>query len=179
MSRIGKMPVPIPGGVHCELKGTTLKVKGPKGELEQSFSARMKIEVNDGAIVISRASEEKEDRAFHGLTRALISNMVEGVNNGYERTLQIEGVGYRASLQGENLNLTLGYSHPVTMEPPAGIHFAVEGTQTIKVSGISKQLVGQVAANIRAIRPPEPYKGKGVRYAGEQVRRKVGKAGTK
>jgi large subunit ribosomal protein L6 len=173
------MPVPIPGGVQCALKDSTLEVKGPKGVLTQSFSPRMTINVGESEIVIVRPTEEKQDRATHGLTRALISNMVEGVSKGYERTLQIEGVGYRASLQGSNLNLSLGYSHPVTMEPPAGITFVVEGTQTIKVSGIDRQLVGQVSANIRKVRPPEPYKGKGVRYAGEQVRRKVGKAGTK
>ena len=179
MSRIGRQPVPLPGGVTCELSGSRLKVTGPKGALERTFPASVGINIGESEIVITRASDEKRDRAFHGLTRALVSNMVTGVTQGFERTLQIEGTGYRASIQGENLNLALGYSHPVTVEPPEGIAFTVEGTQTIKVSGIDRQLVGQVAANIRALRKPEPYKGKGVRYEGEYIRRKVGKAGTK
>ncbi len=171
--------MPVPQGVSCELKGHTLFVSGPKGKLEQTFQPQIGIEVKEGEIVLTRGSEESQDRAFHGLTRALINNMVVGVSQGYERTLVIEGVGYRASLQGQALNLLLGYSHPVTVDPPAGISFAVEGQQTIKVSGIDKQQVGQVAANVRAFRKPEPYKGKGIRYQEERVRRKVGKSGSK
>ena len=171
--------MPVPEGVSCEIKGNTLAVSGPKGKLEQSFQPQIGIEVQDSQIVISRQSEESQDRAFHGLTRALINNMVIGVSQGYERTLVIEGVGYRASLQGQTLNLLLGYSHPVSVEPPAGVSFAVEGQQTIKISGIDKQQVGQVAAEVRAFRKPEPYKGKGIRYQEERVRRKVGKSGSK
>jgi len=170
--------VPIPPGVKCELKGRTLKVTGPKGTLEQTFAREMTITVDASEIVVSRPGDTKELRSLHGLTRALINNMVRGVTEGFQKTLQIEGVGYRASLQGKNLNLALGYSHPVSFEPPAGVTFSVEGAQTIRVTGIDRQLVGQVAANIRALRPPEPYKGKGVRYATEYVRRKVSKAGT-
>jgi len=179
VSRIGRLPVPIPDGVTCDVRGTRLKVKGPKGSLEREFLPRMTLTVEDKEICVARRSEAREDRATHGLTRALIQNMVLGVTQGFEKTLLIEGVGYRASLQGKNLNLALGFSHPVTIEPPEGIAFAVENPQTIKVSGIDKELVGQVAANIRALRKPEPYKGKGVRYANEYVRRKVGKAGAK
>ena len=171
--------MPVPEGVKCELKDSTLTISGPKGKLEQTFQSSIGIEIKDGEIVISRRSEERQERAFQGLTRALINNMVLGVSQGYERTLQIEGVGYRASLQGKNLHLLLGYSHPIHVEPPEGISFAVEGTQIIKVAGIDKQQVGQVAANVRAFRKPEPYKGKGIRYQGEQVRRKVGKSGSK
>jgi large subunit ribosomal protein L6 len=171
--------VPVPEGVKCELKDSTLTISGPKGKLEQTFQTSIGIEIKDGEIVISRRSEERQERAFQGLTRALINNMVLGVSQGYERTLQIEGVGYRASIQGKNLHLLLGYSHPIHVEPPEGISFAVEGTQVIKIAGIDKQQVGQVAANVRAFRKPEPYKGKGIRYQGEQVRRKVGKSGSK
>ena len=179
MSRVGKSPVPIPSGVDCALDGSTLKVKGPKGELSQTFRAEVGLEIADGEIRITRTSDRKQDRALHGLTRALVSNMVTGVSTGFQRTLLIEGVGYRANMQGEALNLILGYSHPVVMDPPAGVAFTVEGTQTIKVSGIDKQLVGQVASNVRAVRKPEPYKGKGVRYSDERIRRKVGKSGGK
>lgn len=179
MSRIGNYPVPIPEGVTCDLQGSTLSVTGPKGKLEQRFLPHIGIEVGDSEIVVSRPTDEGQDRAFHGLTRALISNMIVGVSQGFERTLVIEGVGYRASLQGTTLNLLLGYSHPVTIEPPEGITFAVDGTQTVKVSGIDKQQVGQVAANVRARRKPEPYKGKGIRYQDERVRRKAGKSGSK
>jgi len=179
VSRIGRLPVPIPDGVTCEVKGACLKVKGPKGTLEREFVPRMKITLEDKEIHVTRLSDAREDRAVHGLTRALVHNMIVGVTQGFEKTLLIEGVGYRASLQGRNLNLALGYSHPVTVEPPEGIAFAVDTPQTIRVSGIDKELVGQVAANIRAIRKPEPYKGKGVRYSTEHVRRKVGKAGAK
>ena len=176
MSRVGKLPIPIPNGVKCELDGSHVKVTGPKGTLEQTFSPDMKISVEGNEIIVERPSEKKEHRAFHGMTRALINNLVIGVSEGYQKTLLIEGVGYRASIQGKSLNLALGFSHPVTMAPPEGITFEVEGQQTIKVSGTSKQLVGQVAADIRAVRPPEPYKGKGVRYSDEYVRRKVSKA---
>lgn len=179
MSRIGKIPVPVPAGVKCELKGSHLKLTGPKGSLEQSFRPEVDIAVETEGIVVTRPNEQKETRAFHGLTRALIASMVEGVSQGFERALQIEGVGYRAALQGKNLSLSVGHSHPVVIEPPAGIAFVVEGTQTIKVSGIDKQLVGQVAANIRRVRPPEPYKGKGIRLSTEVVRRKEGKSGGK
>jgi large subunit ribosomal protein L6 len=165
--------------VKCELKGSHLKVTGPKGALEQDFDPCMSIAVDDAEITVTRPSDKREHRSLHGLTRALVNNMVTGVSQGFERVLTIQGVGYRASMQGKNLNLVLGFSHPVTVEPPKGIDFAVDGTQTIRVSGIDKQLVGQTAANIRAWRKPEPYKGKGIRYENEHVRRKVGKAGAK
>ncbi len=177
MSRIGKLPVQVPDGVKCDLTGSHLKVKGPKGALEREFHPDIILALEAGEITVTRPSDKKEHRALHGLTRALVQNMITGVTQGYEKVLQIEGVGYRASKQGKNLNLALGYSHPVSVEPPDGIEFTVDGTQTIRINGIDKQLVGQVAANIRSIRPPEPYKGKGVRYAAEHVRRKVTKAG--
>ncbi|HOZ47682.1 MAG TPA: 50S ribosomal protein L6 [Candidatus Hydrogenedentes bacterium] len=179
MSRIGKQPVPIPAGVKCELTGQHLKVSGPKGSLDRDLHPAMTVRVEGDRVVVERPSDLNEHRALHGLTRALINNMMIGVTKGFQRVLQIEGVGYRASLQGKSLNLALGLSHPLAIEPPDGIAFAVEGTQTIRVSGIDKQLVGQVAADIRAWRRPEPYKGKGIRYEGEHVRRKVGKAGAK
>lgn len=177
MSRVGKLPIPLPQGVKCELSGTTLKVTGPKGTLVQDINPDMTLDFSDTEVVVKRPSERKDHRAFHGLTRALINNMVIGVTEGYHKVLIITGVGYRASIQGKNLNLLLGHSHPVSVEPPEGITFEVDGQQTIKVSGINKQSVGQVAANIRALRKPEPYKGKGVRYENEHIRRKVGKAG--
>jgi len=177
VSRIGKLPVQVPDGVQCDLKDSRLKVKGPKGALEREFHPDIILALEAGEITVTRPSDKKEHRALHGLTRALVQNMITGVTQGYEKVLQIEGVGYRASKQGKNLNLALGYSHPVSVEPPDGIEFTVDGTQTIRINGIDKQLVGQVAANIRSIRPPEPYKGKGVRYAAEHVRRKVTKAG--
>lgn len=179
MSRIGKLPVPILDGVKVELKGTRVEVKGPKGSLEQDFDPAITISIEAGQVVVARSSDRPEQRAKHGLTRALINNMVIGVSQGFEKVLEVHGVGYRASMQGKNLNLALGFSHPVTVEPPAGIVFEVEGTNAIKVSGIDKQAVGQAAAKIRAWRKPEPYKGKGIRYRGEHVRRKVGKAGLK
>ncbi len=179
MSRVGKLPVAIPKGVKCELKGSHLKVTGPKGTLEHTFDASMKIAVDDSAVTVTRPSEAPAHRALHGLSRALVQNMVTGVSTGYTRVLTIQGVGYRASMQGSALSLSVGYSHPVVVMPPEGIKFSVEGTQTIKVEGIDKQLVGQVAANVRAYRKPEPYKGKGIRYENEHVRRKVGKAGAK
>lgn len=171
--------MPVPSGVKCTLKGSTLVVTGPKGTLEETFQPHMGIEVTENEILVSTPTQTGQDRAFHGLTRALINNMVVGVTEGYERTLVIEGVGYRASLKGKTLNLLLGYSHPVNVDPPEGITFTLEGQQTIKVSGISKQQVGQTAADVRAYRKPEPYKGKGIRYQGEHVRRKAGKAGGK
>jgi len=177
VSRIGRLPVPIPDGVTCAIKGVHVKVKGPKGTLERDFNPEIGIAEEDGQIVVTRPSDKQEHRAQHGLTRALIANMVTGVSQGFEKVLTIQGVGYRASMQGKSLNLSVGFSHPVVMEPPEGIAFTVEGTQTIRVSGIDKELVGQTAANVRAWRKPEPYKGKGIRYENEYVRRKVGKAG--
>ena len=159
--------MPIPGGVKCEIDGSTLAVTGPKGTLKQTFQPGIGIEVTDSELRVSRPTDSGQDRAFHGLTRALIHNMVVGVTEGYTRVLVIEGVGYRAALQGKTLNLQLGHSHPITVDPPEGITFEVEGQQTVKISGISKQQVGQVAANVRAFRKPEPYKGKGVRYQNE------------
>jgi large subunit ribosomal protein L6 len=179
VSRIGKVPVPIPSGVKCELTGHFLKVTGPKGELQREFHPDVIVAADDKEIVVSRSTNQGEHRALHGLTRALVNNMITGVTQGFEKTLKIEGVGYRASIQGKSLNLVLGYSHPVLVEPPEGIAFAAPDPQTIKVAGIDKELVGQTAADIRAWRKPEPYKGKGVRYENEHVRRKVGKAGAK
>jgi large subunit ribosomal protein L6 len=179
VSRVGKLPIPIPAGVKTSLDGSTLTVTGPKGSLTQTFLPEVGFEISDSEIVVTRPSDKKDHRAIHGLTRALVSNMVTGVSNGFEKTLQIQGVGYRVALAGKTLNLQLGYSHPVTVDPPEGISFAVDGTTTIKISGIDRQAVGQVAADIRKLRKPEPYKGKGIRYENEKVRRKVGKAGGK
>ncbi len=179
MSRIGKLPIPVPGGVKAELSGSTLKVTGSKGTLTQDFDPKLGIEIGEAEIVITRADETADTRAKHGLTRALINNMIIGVSDGFTRELEIHGVGYRASLEGKSLKLQLGHSHPVNVVPPAGIEFALDGNTKIKVIGIDKQLVGQVAADVRKWRKPEPYKGKGVRYKDEYVRRKVGKAGTK
>ena len=175
MSRIGKLPVQIPSGVKCTLEGTSLTVAGPKGSLEAVFSPEMTISLDDGQLVVTRPSDSKEHRSLHGLTRTLVNNMMVGVSEGFKKTLLLDGTGYRVSLQGKNLNLVVGYSHPVIMEPPEGITLEVEGTSTIHVSGINKQLVGQVAANIRKIRPDEPYKGKGIRYLKEIVVRKESK----
>ncbi len=178
MSRIGRLPVLIPKGVSVELQGTTVRVKGPKGELQRTFPAEMQITLEDGAIVVRRPSDEPVHRALHGMTRALINNMVVGVTTGFERVLEVNGVGYRAEMDGKNLALYVGYSHPVIVEPPSGITFEVDSrTRQIKVMGIDKELVGQVAANIRKVRPPEPYKGKGIKYLEEKIRRKAGKAG--
>lgn len=177
MSRIGKLPVPVPAGVEVAINGSEVTVKGPKGELSQSFSPNMQISRNDaGEIVVERPNDERQNRALHGLTRSLINNMVVGVTEGYVKTLELVGVGYRAALKGSNLEMSLGYSHPVTVDAVEGITFECPDQTTIKVSGIDKQKVGQVAAEIRALRAPEPYKGKGVRYQGEHIRRKEGKA---
>ena len=175
MSRIGKQPIPVPDGVEITIEPQLVKVKGPKGELQERVSRDIGVEQQNGEILVSRPTDRGEHRALHGLTRSLIANMVEGVTNGYEKRLEIQGVGYRAQLQGNKLVLALGYSHPVELNAPAGIDFEVPQPTRIVVRGISKQAVGEVAANIRKQRPPEPYKGKGIRYEGEHVVRKVGK----
>jgi large subunit ribosomal protein L6 len=175
MSRIGKTPIELPGGVSVSLSPGRVIVNGPLGELNQQVPLRMKLEQADGEIVVSRPTERGDDRALHGLTRSLIANMVEGVTKGFEKRLEIQGVGYRAALRGQALELSVGFSHPVVVEPPAGITFEVPTPTEILVKGIDKQQVGQTAAEVRAVRPPEPYKGKGIRYEGEYVRRKVGK----
>jgi large subunit ribosomal protein L6 len=178
MSRIGRMPIPIPQGVTVDIQENTVRVKGPKGELSRIFNPDMQIGLEDNNIVVQRPTDHRRHRALHGLTRALLNNMVTGVSAGFVRRLQIEGVGYRAELQGENLVLNVGYSHPVVIEPPDGISFEVEkGYRGINVSGIDKEMVGEMAARIRRVRPPEPYKGKGIRYDAEHIRRKAGKAG--
>ncbi|MDQ3759783.1 MAG: 50S ribosomal protein L6 [Actinomycetota bacterium] len=176
MSRIGRMPIEVPDGVTVSVDLGRVSVKGPKGELSQTVSRDMKIsEGEGGAFTVERPTDRGEHRALHGLTRSLVANMVEGVTAGYEKRLQITGVGYRAALQGRNLSLSVGYSHAVQIEAPDGIEFEVPQQTEVVVRGIDKQLVGEMAARIRRVRPPEPYKGKGIRYAGEQVRRKVGK----
>jgi large subunit ribosomal protein L6 len=175
MSRIGKQPIQIPDVVDVEVAPGTVKVKGPKGELDQAVSHEMKVAVENGTLTVERPTDRGEHRALHGLTRSLIANMVEGVTEGFERRLEIQGVGYRAQLKGKALEMSLGFSHPVTVEAPEGIEFEVPQPTEVVVRGIDKQLVGEVAARIRKRRPPEPYKGKGVRYAGEHVPRKVGK----
>ena len=177
MSRIGKLPVEIPAGVEVKLSGNTLTVKGPKGELVRELHPEMKIEVQDNAVVVTRPSDKKEHRSLHGLTRTLIANMVEGVTKGYQRNLEIVGVGYRAAKQGNKLVLTVGYSHPVEITPEDGLEIEVPAPTKIQVKGIDKEKVGQLAANIRKVRPPEPYLGKGIRYEGERIIRKAGKAG--
>ncbi|MBI5841301.1 MAG: 50S ribosomal protein L6 [Chloroflexi bacterium] len=178
MSRIGRLPVDIPGGVQVELTGSNVRVKGPKGELQRVFSPIIGIKLENNQLVITRNSEDPAERALHGTTRAVLANMVHGVSTGFQVVLEVEGVGYRAEMEGKNLALYVGYSHPVKMEPPAGISFETDAkTRQIKVMGFDKEQVGQVAANIRKVRPPEPYHGKGLRYLGERVRRKAGKAG--
>jgi large subunit ribosomal protein L6 len=178
VSRIGKQPVSIPKGVQVNIAGATVSIKGPRGELKRTFSPQITIEMKDGQIVVTRPSDAQAIRALHGTTRALLHNMVMGVSEGFSKSLQIEGVGYRAELKGKQLVMSLGYSHPVQVDPPAGIAFAVDDkTKIITVSGIDKELVGQVTSDLRNWRPPEPYKGKGLRYVGEHVRRKAGKAG--
>jgi large subunit ribosomal protein L6 len=177
MSRIGKMPVPVPGGVDVAVDGRRVTVKGPKGTLVREFPDRVAVSLEEGVATVSRVDETRESRSLHGLSRALLANMVEGVATGFTRNLEIVGVGYRAALKGNDLELQLGFSHPVSFPAPEGISFEVPEPTKVSISGIDKEQVGQVAANIRKIRPPEPYKGKGVRYAGEQIRRKAGKAG--
>jgi large subunit ribosomal protein L6 len=175
MSRIGKQPIPVPSGVEITVEPELVKVKGPKGELSERVARSMDVKQEDGEILVARPTDRGEHRALHGLTRSLIANMVEGVTNGFEKRLEIQGVGYRAQLQGKKLVLALGYSHPVEIDAPDGIDFEVPQPTRVIVRGISKQVVGEVAANIRKQRPPEPYKGKGIRYEGEYVMRKVGK----
>jgi len=175
MSRIGRKPIDVPAGVLVAIDPGRVTVSGPKGELRTAVPVRMKVEQADGSIVVTRPTERGEDRALHGLTRTLIANMVEGVTNGFEKRLEIQGVGYRAALAGTNLELQVGYSHTVRVTPREGISFEVPVPTQIVVRGIDKQVVGQTAAEIRKVRPPEPYKGKGIRYEGEAVRRKVGK----
>ncbi len=178
MSRIGRLPVAVPSGVQVNVKGSDVHVKGPKGELKRTFSPLIEIAMEDGQVVVKRKSDDAAERALHGTTRAVIANMVRGVSAGFQVVLEVEGVGYRSEMQGKDLALFVGYSHPVKVPPPAGISFEVDQkTRQIKVSGYDRELVGQTAAEIRRIRPPEPYHGKGIRYAGERVRRKAGKAG--
>jgi large subunit ribosomal protein L6 len=175
MSRIGKRPIELPTSVNVAISPGRVQVNGPLGELSQVVPSRMKIEQREGEIVVERPTERGDDRALHGLTRTLVANMVEGVTKGFEKRLELQGVGYRAALRGESLELSVGYSHPVTIEPRQGVEFEVPVPTQIVVKGIDKQAVGQLAAEIRKVRPPEPYKGKGIRYEGEYVRRKVGK----
>jgi large subunit ribosomal protein L6 len=178
MSRIGKMPVPIPASVEIAIgDDNTVTVKGPKGTLSQRLAPSMRLRRDNGTVLVERPDNEREHRALHGLTRSLLNNMVVGVTDGYRRDLEIQGVGYRATMDGSSLVLSVGFSHPVRMTPPEGISYALDGTTRISVTGIDKQQVGEEAARVRRVRPPEPYKGKGIRYAGERVRRKAGKAG--
>jgi large subunit ribosomal protein L6 len=176
VSRIGKSPVAIPQGVDVSVSGNHITVKGPKATLESDFHPAMSVSVADGVLTVSRPSDERNHRALHGLTRSLIANMVQGVTQGFSKVLEIQGVGYRATAKGKNIELAVGYSHPVPVEAPEGITFTVETPTRLVVTGADKQLVGQIAADIRAHRPPDPYKGKGIRYEGEYVRRKAGKA---
>ena len=175
MSRIGRAPITLPAGVEIDIGPGRVGVKGPRGTLEQAVPHEMTVSVDDGVVTVTRPTDRGPHRSLHGLTRTLVANMVEGVTNGYDKRLEIQGVGYRAALRGSSLELLLGFSHPVVVEPPAGIEFELPAPTQIIVRGIDKQSVGQVAADIRRLRPPEPYKGKGIRYQGEYVRRKVGK----
>ena len=178
MSRIGVKPITVPAGVEVDIDNRNqVRVKGPRGELSSRFTPRLKLVREDGAIRVERSSDERELRALHGLTRSLLNNMVVGVTDGYQKNLEIQGVGYRASMDGKNLVLNVGFSHQVRMTPPEGISYQLDGPTRLAVLGIDKQAVGEEAARIRGVRPPEPYKGKGIRYAGEYVRRKAGKAG--
>ena len=176
MSRVGNMPIDVPKGVEVKIDGTKVSVKGPKGELSQEFNKNMTIKQEEDIIVVSRPNDERENKALHGLTRSLINNMVIGVSQGFTKKLQLSGVGYRANVKGRDLDLQLGYSHPVVVKCPEGITFETPSQEEIIISGIDKQLVGEIAANIRKKRPPEPYKGKGIKYEGEHIRRKLGKA---
>lgn len=179
MSRIGKQPVKIPQGVQVTLSGTIVKIKGPLGLLEQNTLGNVDVKIEDGKVLVNRKSDSNQDRAYHGLYQRLIANMIIGVTQGYKKELEIIGVGYKAALEGANLVMQLGYSHPVKIQPPAGIKIEVPKPNLVNVSGIDKQVVGHLAAQIRKAHPPEPYKGKGVRYVGELVKRKVGKTGAK
>jgi len=177
MSRIGKMPIAIPGGVEVKVDGDLVTVKGPKGELTHTIAAPITVAIEEGQVVVSRPDDERDSRSLHGLTRTLIANQIIGVTEGYSKDLEVVGTGYRVAAKGQGLEFALGFSHPVFVEPPAGITFEVEGNTKLTVRGIDKQAVGEAAANIRKLKKPEPYKGKGIRYAGEVVRRKAGKAG--
>ncbi len=177
MSRIGRLPIPVPAGVEVKIDGNVVEVKGPKGTLTHTIPAPITVALEDGNIVVSRPDDERTSRSLHGLSRTLIANNIEGVTNGFTKGLEIVGTGYRVTAKGADVEFALGYSHPILVQPPQGITFTVEGNTKISVSGIDKQAVGEVAANLRKLRKPEPYKGKGVRYAGEVVRRKAGKAG--
>jgi len=180
MSRIGKKPIEVPSGVEVKVKGTTVMVKGPKGELSWSYPEALRVELQEGRIMVQRNSDLKRERSLHGLTRSLISNMVTGVSKGYERVLEIQGVGYRAQVQGPKITFTIGYSYPVEYSIPEGVTATLDARQTtLTLKGIDKQKLGQIAANIRALRPPNIYKGKGIRHAGERIKLKVGKAGKK
>ena len=175
MSRIGKQPIELPSGVNVAISPGRVQVNGPLGELSQNVPARMQIDQDEGTLVVKRPTERGDDRALHGLTRSLVANMVEGVTKGFEKRLELQGVGYRVALRGTDLELNVGFSHPVVIKPPQGISFEVPDATTVLVKGIDKQQVGEIAAQVRKVRPPEPYKGKGIRYEGEYVRRKVGK----
>jgi large subunit ribosomal protein L6 len=177
MSRIGKLPVTLPKGVDVTVNGQQVSVKGPKGELRRTFHALVKVDRADGTLTVVRANETQQAKAIHGLSRSLLANMVTGVATGYTRDLEISGTGYRATLAGKKLQLALGFSHPIEIDPPAGISFALETPQKVRVAGADKEVVGEIAAKIRALRVPDPYKAKGVKYAGEYIRRKAGKAG--
>ena len=177
MSRIGKMPIGIPGGVEVKVEGDLVTVKGPRGELTQTIAAPITVAIEEGQVVVTRPDDERDSRALHGLTRTLIANQIIGVTEGYAKELEVVGTGYRVAAKGQGLEFALGFSHPVFVEPPVGISFEVEGNTKLTVRGIDKQAVGEAAANIRKLKKPEPYKGKGIRYAGEVVRRKAGKAG--
>lgn len=177
MSRIGRLPITVPAGVEVKVDGNVVSVKGAKGELTHSVASPIQVALDESTLTVSRPNDERESRSLHGLTRTLINNMIVGVTEGYKKNLEIVGTGYRVQAKGSDLEFALGYSHPVAIKAPEGITFAVEGPTKLSVSGINKQQVGEVAANIRKLRKPDPYKGKGIRYAGEQIRRKVGKAG--
>ena len=179
MSRIGKKPIPLPAGVTAEIQGQVIRIKGPRGELARTVHREMGLKLEGGTIVVSRPSDETRHKALHGLTRTLVANMVEGVAKGYQKVLEIQGVGYKAEASKTGITMIVGYSHPVPYPAPEGITFKVESPTLVRVSGPDKELVGQVAAELRQIRPPEPYKGKGIRYQGERVRRKAGKTGAK